>query len=252
MPLPHSIDDSLVRARGALVGALSFARKESTNVKELPEFWPAASMVPVAVKPTPQAPRWCLLLTTSTRPTIDLRNLSYGRRQQRDAQVRRRLYRQVVRSYLKDLAVGSGLPMVVVENTADRVFMNMLRHDLSYNSSFSAGLSLEARKKVELLQFLPATTCSNEEIGCHEASNIHRAIRVSALFNRVRGQDPMCTHAIKGACCAPPIPAPSACKLTQRLWHARLVTRHSDRSLLCSRPGRRLAYSMQPLRDDGR
>ena len=174
MPLPHSIDDSLVRARGALVGALSFARKESTNVKELPEFWPAASMVPVAVKPTPQAPRWCLLLTTSTRPTIDLHNLSYGRRQQRDAQVRRRLYRQVVRSYLKDLAVGSGLPMVVVENTADRVFMNMLRHDLSYNSSFSAGLSLEARKKVELLQFLPATTCSNEEIGCHEASNTSR------------------------------------------------------------------------------
>ena len=51
---------------------------------------------------------------------------------------------------------------------------------------------------LERLQIGPASTCRDEEIGCHEADAILRAVRVSRLF-RARGPAGMrvCTHALK-------------------------------------------------------
>ena len=124
---------------------------------------------------------WCLLLSATTNVKVDLRNLSYGQLQQRNASERQQMYSQVLAHWL---GAYPKLPVALAENSGDSL----------------AWTWTDATKgaRLERLRIGPASNCSGEEIGCHEADAILRAVRASRFF-RAHGQHEqrLCTHALK-------------------------------------------------------
>jgi hypothetical protein len=200
MAEPVELRDQLERARAALVAAMADRNHPDDP---LPQFWdswlypdgklrPKLSPLRNSLEPKP---RFCLLLTGSTQVQVRLDHEAWGVNQQRNRTQRRAMYRQNVRTWLKT----SGLPIVFVDTTNDPSFIDGLRADLvdDQESTYFASVPKEARKRVELLALPPSRTCSNREIGCHEAAAILSAVQRSAFFRRAGGRPPKCTHAVK-------------------------------------------------------
>jgi hypothetical protein len=179
-------EESLGRTRAALVASMAFAATGG-----LPEFWPSASTVLRRGPPVVAAEeaRWCLLLTATTTVQVDLTKNGFGRGQQRSRAQRQRTYADTLSKWL-----GSGLqmPVVLAENSNDETFLTELHAQLHGTAPRDRG-----DQKVDLVEIGPATTCDDEEIGCHEASAILRAVRKSRFFRREAGRPPRCTHALK-------------------------------------------------------
>lgn len=123
----------------------------------------------------------CVMLTATTTPTVDLRTTSYGARQQRRADKRRQLYAGVLEHWLQ---VRPPLPTMLVENSGD---------DLTWakNIAARAPTTLSATDQRARLELHPLTRAANctirDEIGCHEADAIWRAVRASRLIGQGPG-----------------------------------------------------------------
>jgi hypothetical protein len=141
-----------------------------------------------------EAGPWCLLLSATTNVKVDLRRTGYGRLQQRNVSERQQMYSQVLAHWL---GAYPKLRVAVAENSGDSL----------------AWTWTDATKgaRLERLRIGPASSCSGEEIGCHEADAILRAVRTSRFF-RARGlfsrffrhffrrasfEQRLCTHALK-------------------------------------------------------
>ena len=128
-----------------------------------------------------EANPWCLLLTATTNVKVDLRKSSYGQLQQRNASERQQMYSQVLAHWL---GAYPKLPVALAENSGDSLAWTW--------TDATNGARLER------LRIGPASGCTHEEIGCHEADAILRAVRASRFFG-ARGQHEqrLCTHALK-------------------------------------------------------
>ena len=128
-----------------------------------------------------EAGPWCLLLSATTNVKVDLRRSGYGRFQQRNVSERQQMYSQVLAHWV---GAYPKLLVALAENSGDSL----------------AWTSTDATKgaRLERLRIGPASTCPGEEIGCHEADAILRAVRTSRFF-RARGphEQRLCTHALK-------------------------------------------------------
>ena len=208
----YALYSELMRARGRLIS--SFAEAQA-----LPAFWGHAShqaslTPPSLLSKVRPAPRWCLLLTATTNVQVNLTSNKWGRGQQVHSSARKRAYLRALRSWLEHLsAVGmvNELPVIFAENSHDRAFLSYVDAQLKApNATSFASLPFEARSRVELLDIGPASTCTQGEIGCHEASAVLRAIRASRHFRRgADGSLPRCTHALKVTLRQSPLPPSS-------------------------------------------
>ena len=122
---------------------------------------------------------WCLMLTnTNTKESVDLRNMSYGMRQQRQQMS------GVLAHWLKSY---STLPIALIGSSDD---------NLSWANEVAAYLGDAGREaRLELINIGRSDKCGRMQIGCHEADTILRAVRVSRLFARRQRQ--RCTHVLK-------------------------------------------------------
>ena len=142
----------------------------STIVGAYTEEGGAAAEVPV-----------CVMLTATTTPTVDLRRTSYGARQQRSAHERQQLYAGVLEHWLR---IRPPLPTMLVETSGD---------DLTWANKTAA--------RLELHPLTRAAHCTiRDEIGCHEADAMWRAVRASRLIGRGAGRGlgtQQCSHVLK-------------------------------------------------------
>ena len=123
----------------------------------------------------------CVMLTATTTPTVDLRRTSYGARQQRSAHERQQLYAGVLEHWLR---IRPPLPTMLVETSGD---------DLTWANKTAA--------RLELHPLTRAAHCTiRDEIGCHEADAMWRAVRASRLIGRGAGRGlgtQQCSHVLK-------------------------------------------------------
>lgn len=131
----------------------------------------------------------------TTRVHVDLRAQRWGNGQQRDTVDRQRTYAHSIGRWVQS---GLKMPLLVVENSNDKPFLEQIRKQLldGMGANSSAGASANAEEEFELLAFGPSTSCTKFEIGCHEASAVLRAINASRLFGRHSLGLPRCTHAL--------------------------------------------------------
>ena len=130
-----------------------------------------------------EAPLWCLLLSATTNVQVDLRNFSFGRLQQRNTSERQHMYAQVLGHWV---GAYPEVPIVLAENSNDSLAWSW--------TDATKGARLER------LRIGRAPNCTGEEIGCHEADAILRAVRTSRFFRtwHLRGHEQrLCTHALK-------------------------------------------------------
>ena len=148
---------------------LSDARGPSSVVGSI---GPDATRPPSAVSQATSTPHWRLLLTTSTSPFVDLRNTSYGVKQQRSPLARQRIYEAVLSHWLRNYPQ---LPITVVESGWQQNGLGRGSR-LLWVSRATAKTSPTASARVRALRLDPAASCSRQEIGCHEADAIYRAV----------------------------------------------------------------------------
>jgi len=132
----------------------------------------------------------CVLLTATTTPSVDLRKTPYGAGQQRNAHERQQMYEGVLAHWLK---ICPPLPIMLVENSGD---------DLSWANVAVRKLKLNATERAARLELHPlarAARCTMDEIGCHEADAMLRAVRASRLIGRGAGPsgEQQCSHVLK-------------------------------------------------------
>ena len=144
------------------------------------------------MQPWPRA-HWCLLLTMSVNPSVDLvaANQSWAKPsangmggQQHNPATRRALYVDSLRRWVEN----SAMPIIIAENSGER--FDELRH-----------MRRRHNQPVELIRLSHAATCTTTEIGCHEASAVLRAVNRSRLLSRRLRSGPFageeqCTHVL--------------------------------------------------------
>jgi len=83
----------------------------------------------------------------------------------------------------------TNLPIIFVENSNDRVFINHLRSHVASTSQAS---------RIDIIEGGPSTTCEASEIGCHEASAIFNGVQRSVFFGPTAlSATPRCTFVVK-------------------------------------------------------
>ena len=126
--------------------------------------------------PPREQEHWCVLLTATVQPDVDLSTLGLDAVQQKNAEERRAMYEAVLRDW-----AAQELPVIFAENSgADLKWAERLLSDAPGGG--------------EALSIPRATTCHTKgDIGCHEAHTLLQAVARSKLL-RDSGK---CTHALK-------------------------------------------------------
>ena len=164
---------------GAGVSAQSFSYRKPA-IGSGHEFPVARSTLEMATK----KPVWCVLLTATIAPFVDLTKEDYGAGQNRDLSAR-------VKEYLRGLelwANNTALPIIFAENSGAGELSEL-------RQKWKEHLTPDQQRRVEVLDLFDwarDTRCSLDEIGCHEAHAIRGALIRSQLI-----KDAGCAHVLK-------------------------------------------------------
>ena len=147
------------------------------------EWWKASKKKAASKPPDVDTARYrewwrrhhfCVMLTTTITPGVDLRKDAWARQQQLNATERELLYKSTLRHWLQEYPF---LPIILVENS--RADLRGLKAAAA--GAFPHGGFSRRPGAVEFLSIGPSKDCGGAEIGCHEASTIFRAVAQSGL-----------------------------------------------------------------------